>query len=81
MAIRKRRNVSDQAENLAKQLADRPYGNPPLDQGDEMIVTSISINKSLLHRAEDLVNRNKRANIEPKSVSALIRKALERVIS
>ena len=81
MPIKKRQSVSDRAEALANQLADRRYGDAPNADDDELVITSISISKSLLHRAEDLATKNKRANVEPKSVSGLIRKALEKFIS
>jgi len=80
MPIKKRQSITEKAEKLANELADRPYGDTPNDQ-EEYVVTSISITKSLLHRAEDLVTKNKRANIEPKNVSALVRNALEQIIN
>ena len=79
MPIRKRENIVKKAEKLANELSDRPYGDISTDQDEEYVVTSISITRALLHKAEDLVTKNKRANIEPKSVSALVRIALEQI--
>ena len=80
MPIKKRQSIINTAEKLANELADRPYGSIPNDQ-EEYVVTSISITKSLLHKIEDIVTNNKRTNQEPKSVSALVRMALEEIIS
>jgi hypothetical protein len=81
MAIKKRPSIINEAKKLADELADRPYGHAPINDEEEYVVTSISITKSLLYKAEDLVKSNKRANNGPKSVSALVRGALEQIIS
>ena len=81
MPIKKRQSVTQDAEKLANELTDKPYGDVPIEQDEKYVVTSISITKSLLHQVEDLVIKNKRANIEPKSISALVRTALEQIIS
>ncbi len=80
MAIKKRQLSTSQIEKLANEMADKPYGQEA-EQNDEYIVTSISLPRSMLHKAEDIVKLNKRNNIEPKNVSALIRSALEQLIN
>lgn len=67
------------ADALANQLADRPYGEkkalPAIQETTAR--TTISLPKSLLRELEDRALDNKRAGIEPKNVSAMIRNALE----
>lgn len=46
-------------------------------QKEKMVTTSISLPKTLLHRVEDEATRNKRRGTSEKSVSAVIRKALD----
>ena len=63
------------AEKLAEKLADKPYGK--LKSDDTITRTSFSLPKSLLIKLEDEARENKRAGISPKSVSEIIRLALE----
>ena len=81
MAIKKRQRTTAKIEELVNELADKPYGQEPLQNEEEYIVTSISLPRSMLYKVEDLANSNKRKNIEPKNVSAFIRKALEQLIT
>jgi len=75
MAIKKRKNVTEKdAQKLADELADKPYGGQK--DNDKMVNTSITLPQSLLNKLEDQAFANKREGIEPKSVSAIIRKAL-----
>ena len=77
MAIKKRgSNVSDEAGKLADELAERTYGKEKsLIPEDNVVRTTISLPQSLLHKTEDIASANKRAGLEPKSVSAIVRNA------
>lgn len=77
MALKKPTVVTKQdAEKLAERLADKPYGS--IQKSDDILVrTSFSLPKSLLLELEDEALKNKRAGVEPKSVSEIIRRALE----
>ncbi|TMX14283.1 CopG family transcriptional regulator [Aeromonas salmonicida subsp. achromogenes] len=72
----------EQADELALRLADKPYGDPgkipttPLI-ADKQCRTTISLSESMLMVVEDLAIRNKRNGHEPKSVSAIVREALD----
>ncbi len=70
-----RRDVAAEAEALARQLADRPYGQEK--KVDDLVRTSFTLPKALLTELEDEALANKRSGREPKSVSAIIREALE----
>lgn len=77
MALKKPNVTKQDAEKLADQLADKPYGST--QRNDDIIVrTSFSLPKSLLLELEDEALKNKRAGVEPKSVSEIIRRALEK---
>ncbi len=79
MAIKKRSTIANQANTLADQIADKPYGKHNKSErvvGDEYITTSISIPQSMLQQLEDLALINKRSMNGPKNVSALIRSAV-----
>lgn len=75
MALNKRVVTEKEAEKLAEKLADKPYGGTK--NTEEMARTSFTLPKSLLLELEDEALRNKRAGVEPKSVSEIIRRALE----
>ena len=71
----KRKDITlEQAELLAKKLADRPYGE---EKTDTFVRTPISLPRELLVVVEDLALKNKRNGINPKSNSSIIRAALE----
>lgn len=78
MAIKKRsKEVSEEAEKLANEIADKPYGKAsPESNNEEMTTTSFALPTSVLYALEDIAKNNKRAGIEPKNVSALIREAI-----
>ena len=77
MAIKKRnKEVSEEAEKLANEIADKPYGQSQNEIEDEMTTTSFALPKTVLYALEDIAQKNKRAGIEPKNVSALIREAI-----
>lgn len=81
---RKPREVTEaEAEALANRLAERPYGGEPTAAPAESVNTlpqlkrtSISLPADLLLKVEDTALKNKRQGAEPKSVSAIIREAL-----
>lgn len=71
----------EQADILANQLADKPYGqekpNTKKVSEGEIARTTISLPKQLFETLEDLAMTNKRQGVEPKNVSAIVRDALE----
>lgn len=81
MALKKPvRNVTiDPADALADRLADRPYGQdkPEAPVEDVVARTTISLPKSLLVHIEDMAHGNKRGGDGPKTVSGIIKVALE----
>lgn len=84
MVIKKREKITDQAANLADELANRTYGIPKEvneTPPDDFVVTSISIPRSMLHQLEDKALANKRKGIEPKNTSALIRIAVSKLLT
>lgn len=82
MVIRRHKKpvTQEQADSVADALADKPYGNPAVSDGDKVVRTSISLPSSLLDAAEDFALANKRTGVEPKSTSAVIRVALQKYI-
>jgi len=75
MALNKRKKsnvTAEQADAVANQLADKPYGK----QKEVVARTTIALPRSLLSKLEKVAFENKQNRIEPKSVSAIIRKAL-----
>ena len=64
---------------LADELADKPYGDDKKPDDDPLIRTSITLPRSMLTRLEDQALHNKRSGSELKSVSAIIRDAVERL--
>lgn len=85
MALKTRKpytdDISEQAEILASELAEKPYGQPAETPEGDMIRTSISLPQSTLDTIEDLARNNKRAKKDPKSVSAIIRLALDEYLT
>lgn len=88
MAIKKRsqavaiKNVatSEEADALARQLADKPYGerSPTVaEPAKKARPISISLPPEIIEQLEDVVRDNKRAGAGLRTVSALIREALE----
>jgi len=86
MALKKppfsnRRIVTEaEADALANRLADRPYGDEKIvtEPSQEILTrTTISLPQHTLREIEDLALNNKRNGIAPKSVSAIIREALD----
>ena len=86
MALKKppfsnRRVVTEaEADALANRLADRPYGDEKIvtEPPQEILTrTTISLPQHTLREIEDLALNNKRNGVAPKSVSAIIREALD----
>ncbi len=68
----------EQAEALAKQLADRPYGSEAAapEPKEKAKSFSMSLPPALYQRLEEKAFANKRRGEGPKTVSGLIREAL-----
>lgn len=81
MALKKRPlQISQQKiENLANELADKPYGNAKED--DTIVRTTISLPSSVLFKLEDLSRYNKRTKSSLKSVSAIIRDCIAKSLN
>lgn len=83
-AVNSRAEVTaEQAELLAKRLADKPYGSTEntLQEPEKQSRTTISLNESMLVTLEDMALKNKREGRDPKSVSAIVREALDIYLS
>lgn len=80
MAIKKRikTNIDKiDVENLAKELADKPYGQ----KYDNIIRTTISLPASILFKLEDMAITNKRNKNNLRSVSAIVRNCIEKQLN
>ena len=73
MVIKKRSLNNNAIENLANELADKPYGIIKHQEHDKLTRTTISLPASVLLKLEDIARTNKRTKEELKSVSAIIR--------
>ena len=75
MVIKKRNNTIDKlaAEDLANELADKPYGQ----KQDNIARATISLPTSVLFKLEDMAIRNKREKNDLRSVSAIIRECIK----
>lgn len=75
--------TAEQADLLAKRLADKPYGSTEnnFQEPEKQSRTTISLSESMLVTLEDMALKNKREGREPKSVSAIVREALEQYLS
>lgn len=60
-------------ENLANELADKPYGQ----KQHNIVRTTISLPASLLFKLEDIATNNKRRKKDLRSVSAIIRNCIK----
>lgn len=69
--------TSEQAEKLAQQLADKPYGGVK-DAEQKAQAMSISLPPSMIEKLQDTALANKRGGGDLKTVSAIVRDALER---
>lgn len=71
--------TAEQAEKLAQQLADKPYGSvkeAPTEAKAQNV--SISLPPAMIERLQDAALANKRGAGDLKTVSAIVRDALER---
>ncbi|MEX6666832.1 MULTISPECIES: ribbon-helix-helix domain-containing protein [Pseudomonas] len=77
----KKANVSqEESERLASELADKPYGSQPQVRAPDKrkaVPISVSLPPSMIEQIEDVVRANKRGGMPNRTVSALIRSALE----
>ena len=82
MAIKKRTTIisnQNAIENLANELADKPYGE--LKQHNSIVRTTISLPSSVLFTLEDMAKTNKRNKHKLRSVSAIIRDCIDKAIN
>ena len=63
-------------ENLANELADKPYGQTY----DILARTTITLPASILLKLEDIARDNKRRKNNLKSVSAIVRDCIEKCL-
>lgn len=84
MAIKTRGKPQD-VEKLAQELADRPYGSDekkkPVQEEERVVRTSLSLPASMQQTLEDLALENKRSGKELRTVSAIVRTAIEQYLS
>ena len=81
MAIKTRSAVSEKdVSRLAKELADKAYGDEKKVSDDPLVRTSITIPQSMLNNLEDTALKNKRKGADLKSVSAIVRAAVDAYI-
>ena len=79
MTIKKRiPNIIDKKaiENLANELADKPYGQ----YHNNLARTTITLPTSVLLKIEDIARDNKRKKSSLKSVSAIVRDCIEKCL-
>jgi hypothetical protein len=79
MTIKKRipNNIDNKAiENLANELADKPYGQ----KQDTLVRTTISLPSSVLYKLEDMALNNKRKKDNLRSVSAILRHCIKKCL-
>lgn len=76
-------SIAQASEEIAKRLADKPYGEPPrepvnapADDSAELVRATVMIPKGLIRRIEARVFENKQKGRGEKSASALYRAAL-----
>lgn len=85
-AAKKQVSAAD-VEALARELVDKPYGEPaekktaPKSETSKVTAkakpVTISLPPGLIEKLEDTAIRNKRRGEGPKTVSAIVREALE----
>jgi len=67
---------SDAADRLADRLADRPYGEEK-PEPEQLARTTISLPQGMLEKLENTAIANKRAKGEHRTISAIVRAAVE----
>ena len=70
-------------ERLAKSLADKPYGqqgqtSAKMPESEKAKPVAISLPPAMIERVQDQALANKRAGLDLKTVSAIVRDALEK---
>lgn len=79
MVIKKRNNNNQKKiEDLAKELADKPYGEEKKE--DILARTTITLPSSVLFTLEDMAKDNKRNRNNLRSISAIIRNCIEKTL-
>lgn len=68
-------NVNSAIESLANELSEKPYGSKK--SYDKMVRTTISLDSEVLIKLEDFAQKNKRDKKDLKSVSAIVRIAVD----
>lgn len=75
--------TAEQAERLAQELADKPYGQRKAlpqaapETSRKAVAVGISLPPDMLERLQDAAHQNKRSSSGPKTVSGIIRELLE----
>lgn len=76
-----KKNQQQEVENLIERLADKPYGTeaaPSIKQEDEKLERiTITLPQNLRDTLDDLALQRKRQNLSNKTVSSIVREALE----
>lgn len=76
--------TAEQAEALADKLADKPYGDPlsvAPPAPETLSRTTLSLPTSLVRKLEDMALQNKREGKELRSMSAIVREALQKYLA
>ncbi len=79
MAIKRRDAITEAVEKLATELADKPYGEGANEE-DHLVRTSFSLPASTHATLEDMAIQNKRARRDLRTVSAIIRQAINQYL-
>ncbi|MVF14816.1 hypothetical protein FT643_22015 [Ketobacter sp. MCCC 1A13808] len=80
MTIKKREARIEDVEKLANELADKPYGAQANSTEERLVRTSLSLPASMHEILEDMARENKRAGKELRTVSAIVREAIEKYL-
>jgi len=80
MAIKKRDPKNEAVEKLANELADKPYGEEAIEE-ERLVRTSLSLPASMHEALEDMAIKNKRAGHDLRTVSAIVREAIDRYLN
>jgi len=81
MAIKKREAKAEAVEKLVKELVDKPYGGEANNEKERLVRTSLSLPASMHETLEDMAIQNKRAGRELRTVSAIVREAIENYLN
>lgn len=75
------KEIYNQADKLANELADRPYAGGGKKESNVMRKISFEINETQYEKLEDIAIRNKRAKLPLKTISDLLRLAVNDFLS